>query len=93
MSDVTRLLDSTPGARDQLIRGIELEADEWITERYLDASCFDDHGVGTTIAAQFASAAGGGIHFQKSQKKNKAGSISLLRDYLKITNEIGRAHV
>ena len=77
----------------QLIRGVELEADEWITERYLDASCFDDHGVGTTIAAQFASPAGGGVHFQKSQKKNKAGSISLLRDYLKITNGVSRLKV
>lgn len=77
----------------QLIRSIELENDEWITERYLDASCFDDHGLGTTIATQFASPAGGSIHFQKSQKKNKAGSISLLRDYLKTINGQSRLKV
>ena len=77
----------------QLIRSIELENDEWITERYLDASCFDDHGVGTTIAAQFSSPGGGSIHFQKSQKKNKAGSISLLRDYLKTVNGQSRLKV
>ena len=77
----------------QIIRSLELEADEWITERYLDASCWDDLGLGTTIAAQFASPQGGSIHFQKSQKKNKAGSISLLRDYLKVVNGTSRLKV
>jgi hypothetical protein len=77
----------------QMIRSIEAENDEWITERYLDASCFDDLGHGTTISAQFASPQGGSIHFQKSQKKNKGGSISLLRDYLKVVNGTSRLKV
>ena len=77
----------------QMIRSMEVEADEWITERYLDASCFDDHGVGTTIGAQFATPQGGSLFFQKSQKKNKAGSISLLRDYLKTINGTSRLKV
>jgi len=77
----------------QLIRGIEVDNDEWITERYLDASCFDDHGVGTTIGNQFATPGGGSLFFQKSQKKNKAGGISLMRDFLKIINGTSRLKV
>lgn len=65
------------------IKEIELEGDEWISERYLDASCFDNHEMGTSVSEQFRAH---GVVFQPSQKKFKSGSIAMVRDYLKVVN-------
>ena len=67
------------------IRTLELVADEYITERYLDASSWDgEHIIGQqTVADQFAQR---GIHFQKSIKHNKAASVGIARDWLKVVN-------
>lgn len=72
------------------INQIEREADEFITERWLDASCFDNYEHGLSVAEQFSSR---GLPFQKAQKKFKSGSIGILRDHLKITNDTCRFKV
>lgn len=65
------------------IRDIELLSGEYVTERYLDASCWDNTGNETTIADQFASR---GVVFQPSYKKKKAASVSIARDWLRVVN-------
>ena len=65
------------------IRDLEIMSQEYITERYLDASCWDDDGNATTIADQFATRS---IVFQPSYKKRKASSVSIARDWLRIVN-------
>ena len=69
------------------IRKIEQEADEFITERWLDASCFDNYEHGLSVAEQFSQR---GVVFQKAQKKFKSGSIGMFRDHLKVVNGICR---
>jgi hypothetical protein len=78
---------STVGDR---INALEHEQEEYIQERWLDASCFDNHEMGTSVSEQFRLKS---IHFQPSQKKFKSGSIALFRDYLKVTNGLCRFHV
>lgn len=79
-----------PSIVAEKIRIIEQENDEWIPERWLDASCFDNEEMGLSVSEQFRNC---GIVFQKSQKKFKSGSIAMFRDYLKVTNGICRFHV
>jgi hypothetical protein len=79
-----------PSMVAERIRAIEQESEEYIQERWLDASCFDNHEMGTSVSEQFRIY---GVHFQPSQKKFKSGSIAMFRDYLKVTNGICRFHV
>ena len=72
------------------INVIERLSEEWVTERYIDSSCFDNLGHETTIADQFRQK---GIVFQRAHKKNKKASVSLARDALKIINGKSRTHV
>jgi len=79
-----------PSTVAEKIRAIEHENEEWIQERWLDASCFDNDELGLSVSEQFRSK---GLIFQKSQKKFKSGSISMFRDYLKVTNGMCRFHI
>jgi hypothetical protein len=79
-----------PSTVAERILAIEQESDEYISERWLDASCFDNHEMGLSVSEQFRNK---GIHFQPSQKKFKSGSIAMFRDYLKVTNGMCRFHV
>ena len=65
------------------IRAIENEYNEYITERYLDASCFDLNGHELSIAGIFAH---NGIHFSPSVKHHKAASIENFRSFLRVVN-------
>lgn len=80
----------SPATVAEKIRHMEQEADEWITERYLDSSCFIAQDAGQSIADQFQKQR---VVFQPANRKNKAGAIALLRDYLKVVNGICRLHV
>lgn len=68
----------------------EQEAEEFISERWIDASCFDNKEMGLSVSEQFRNK---GVHFQPSQKKFKSGSIAMFREYLKVTNGMCRFHV
>jgi len=74
----------------QRVKAIEKESGEHVLERYLDASCFNKDGHDVTIAQLFQKE---GIHFQPSLKKNKAGGVANLREYLKVTNGMSRLAV
>lgn len=74
----------------QLIRDRERQRGDYITERYLDVECFSMDGHEITVAGLFAKE---GVHFQKSIKKNKAGGIENLREYLKVVNGVSRLKV
>lgn len=74
----------------QKIRAAERENGEHVLERYMDASCFSRDGHDLTIAQLFQKE---GIHFQPSLKKNKAGGIANMREYLKVTNGLSRLAV
>jgi hypothetical protein len=83
-------LRESPATVAEKILQVEQEADEWIGERYLDASCFDNYEMGTSVAEQFRL---NGVTFQRSQKKFKSGSIAMFRDYLKVINGTSRFKV
>lgn len=74
----------------QLIREKERNWGHYITERYLDIECFSMDGHEITVAGLFAKE---GVHFQKAIKKNKAGGIENLREYLKVVNGVSRLKV
>lgn len=74
--------ESVPTVAEK-IRRCEQEAGEYIQERWLDASCFNNQSLGQSYGGQFAEC---GVSFQPSNKKFKDGSIGIFRDHLKITN-------
>ena len=86
--DFNKGVREAPSVVADRIRGFE--EDEWVQERWLDASCFDNEEIGLSVSEQFRAK---GLVFQKSQKKFKSGSIAMFRDYLKVTNGMCRFHV
>jgi len=80
----------SPKVVAERILALESEHDEYIPERWLDASCFDNEELGTSVSEQFRQ---NGVFFQKSQKKFKSGSIAMFRDYLTVTNGVCRFKV
>jgi len=88
--DFNKGVREAPSVVADRIRALESEADEWVQERWLDASCFDNEEMGLSVSEQFRSK---GLVFQKSQKKFKSGSIAMFRDYLKVTNGMCRFHI
>lgn len=65
------------------VRERERSRNEVVDERYLDSSCFAGHGHEMTIAQSFAKE---GVVFQPAVRSNKAGSINIFREYLKVVN-------
>lgn len=75
----------------QRIRSLEAMHGEYVSERWVDGSIFDeDGGYGTSVGDIFADE---GVMFQKANKRQKKNSIQLFRQDLAVVNGQSRLRI